>query len=53
MQVLVEQLLMFERGSRSPDDAPDALEGGIFLLNKRWTDFTPQYWSERRPSRSY
>lgn len=35
MKVLVEQLLMFERGSRSNDDAPDALEGAIFLLNKR------------------
>lgn len=36
MQVLVEQLLAFERGSRYHDDAPDALEGAIWLLNRRW-----------------
>lgn len=32
---LVEQLLMFEKGSRGHDDAPDALEGAIWLLNHR------------------
>ena len=36
MQVLVEQLLAFERGSRMHDDAPDALEGAIWMLNRRW-----------------
>lgn len=36
MQVLVEQLLAFERGSRVHDDAPDALEGAIWLINRRW-----------------
>jgi len=53
MKILVDQLLMFERGSRSHDDAPDALEGAIFLLNKRWTDSAPQYRSGARPNRSY
>lgn len=33
MQVLEEQLLLFEKGSKVHDDAPDALEGGISLLN--------------------
>ncbi|MDR3226594.1 MAG: hypothetical protein LBT56_02860 [Prevotellaceae bacterium] len=35
MMQLEEQLLMFEKGSKSHDDAPDALEGAIYLLNKR------------------
>lgn len=36
MQVLVEQLLATERGSRMHDDAPDALESAIWMLNRRW-----------------
>ncbi len=36
MQTLVTQLLAFERGSRTHDDAPDALEGAVWLLNHRW-----------------
>ncbi len=35
VQVLIEQLLMFERGSRSHDDAPDALESAIWILSQR------------------
>ena len=30
---LIEQLLLFEKGSRTHDDAPDALEGAIWMLN--------------------
>lgn len=37
MRVLVEQLLATERGSKVHDDAPDALEGAIWLLNHRAT----------------
>lgn len=37
MQVLVEQLLATERGSRMHDDAPDALESAIWMLNRRWS----------------
>ena len=36
MQVLIEQLLATERGSRMHDDAPDALESAIWMLNRRW-----------------
>lgn len=36
MQVLVEQLLATERGSRIHDDAPDALESAIWMINRRW-----------------
>lgn len=34
MQILVEQLLSTEKGSSMHDDAPDALESAIFMLNK-------------------
>jgi predicted phage terminase large subunit-like protein len=30
---LIEQLLLFEKGSRVNDDGPDALEGAIWMLN--------------------
>ncbi|HRA60473.1 MAG TPA: phage terminase large subunit [Bacteroidia bacterium] len=30
---LVEQLLLFEKGSRYHDDGPDAIEGAIWMLN--------------------
>lgn len=30
---LIEQLLMFEKGSRFHDDAPDAVEGAVWMLN--------------------
>src|SRR5574343_377321 len=35
MMVLVDQLLMFEKGSKTNDDAPDALEGAVWILSKR------------------
>ena len=35
MKVLEEQLLMFERGNRGHDDAPDALESAIWMLSQR------------------
>lgn len=30
---LIEQLLLFEKGSRYHDDAPDAVEGAVWMLN--------------------
>ncbi len=41
MQTLVEQMLCFERGSRIHDDAPDALEGAIYLLQRRFGSNNP------------
>lgn len=35
MKTLIEQLLLFQRGSRVHDDAPDALEGAIYLLSRK------------------
>ncbi|WP_199897246.1 phage terminase large subunit [Porphyromonas gingivicanis] len=34
MKILIEQLLGIEKGSRLHDDAPDALESAIYMLNK-------------------
>lgn len=34
METLIEQLLSIEPGSRIHDDAPDALEGAIWMLNR-------------------
>jgi len=53
MKKLVEQMLMFERGSRINDDAPDALEGGIFLLNKRTQTTSASYKFGQRTSNKF
>lgn len=53
MQVLEEQLLMFERGSRSHDDAPDALESAIWMLSQRTRTSDAKYVSIKRVSRRY
>ena len=53
MTLLVEQLLMFEKGSRVHDDAPDALEGAVFLLNQRSMACAGTYRVGKRPSRKY
>ena len=53
MMQLVEQLLMFEKGSKAHDDAPDALEGAVFLLNQRSMACTATYRVGKRPSRHY
>jgi hypothetical protein len=43
-QAGMEQLLSFEKGSHAHDDAPDADEGAIYLLQKRARTqaFTPR-----------
>ena len=54
MRVLAEQLLMFERGSRIHDDAPDALEGAVFLLTRRTAAAGgPRYSFDERPTRRF
>lgn len=35
MRLLEEQFLLFEKGSRINDDAPDAVEGAIYILNQK------------------
>lgn len=34
MQALVDQLLMFEKGSKAHDDGPDALESAVWMLTR-------------------
>ena len=53
MQVLVEQLLCFEKGSKINDDAPDALEGGIWKLSNSVRKINNRYAVGRRASRKW
>nr|DAJ84651.1 MAG TPA: Large Terminase [Caudoviricetes sp.] len=53
MLQLIEQLLMFEKGSRVHDDAPDALEGAVYLLNMRSMASACTYRVGKRPNRRY
>lgn len=53
MAVLVDQLLMFQKGSKSHDDAPDALEGAIWLLSKRSRSSDAAYRIGKRESRQF
>jgi predicted phage terminase large subunit-like protein len=50
---LVEQLLMFEKGSKSHDDAPDALEGAVFKLNRRTQATNTTYKYGKRVSHRF
>ena len=53
MQVLVEQLLCFEKGSKINDDAPDALEGGIWKLSNSVRKINNRYAVGHRASRKW
>ncbi|MBP3353868.1 MAG: hypothetical protein J6L02_04365, partial [Bacteroidales bacterium] len=55
MKVLDEQLLMFQRGSKAHDDAPDALEGAIWMLKKqeRSMAFTPRMGRRTKPKSAW
>jgi hypothetical protein len=53
MKALEEQLLLFERGSRAHDDAPDALESAIWILSQRTRQSTARYVFGERPSRKW
>jgi len=53
MMLLEEQLLMFEKGSKTNDDAPDALEGGVWILEQRTRTCTAPYISGARDNRHF
>lgn len=55
MMVLEEQLLMFQKGSSNAvhDDAPDALEGAVWILQNRARHTEHRYVAAARPSRRY
>lgn len=53
MKTLEEQLLLFERGSRAHDDAPDALESAIWMLSQRARASAAKYVIVERPNRKW
>lgn len=53
MEVLEEQLLLFEKGSNIHDDGPDALEGGIWILNNKVRVSTNRYVVATKADRRY
>lgn len=53
MEVLVEQLLAIEPGSKVHDDAPDALEGAIWLLNRGENGGGQRFAVARKADRGY
>ena len=52
LKILIDQLLATEKGSRLHDDAPDALESAIWMLNKVGSD-QRNYTTSKRPDRHY
>lgn len=50
---LIEQLLSFEKGSRTHDDAPDALEGAIWMLSRIGRRAIDRYIVAPRENRKY
>ncbi len=53
MQILVDQFLAFEKGSKAHDDGPDATHGSFSYLNMRTHKKNTQYRVQLRPSRKY
>lgn len=53
MAVLEEQLLMFERCSKTHDDAPDALESAVWMLQQHNRASNSRYAVINRPRRHY
>jgi len=53
MMALEQQLLMFEKGSKTHDDAPDALEGAVWILSQRSRSSTANYSFGQRENRKY
>ena len=52
-EVLEEQLLLFEKGSKVHDDAPDALEGAIWILSNKTRTADTRYVVGERKSWRY
>ena len=55
MQTGIEQTLALERGSRTHDDAPDADEGALWMLqrNTRQMEFKPVVGKRPRPKNTW
>lgn len=48
MRTMIEQLLMFEKGSRGHDDGPDALQSALHILNQPTADLTKARFTKRK-----
>jgi predicted phage terminase large subunit-like protein len=46
----IEQFLAFEQGAKAHDDAPDAVEGAVWLLNRKdkVSEFSPVFGTVER-----
>lgn len=53
VKILIEQLLMFQHGSHSHDDAPDALESCIWMLSRTCRTNASHYVKISRTTRRY
>lgn len=53
MKILEDQLLLFQKGSKAHDDAPDALEGAIWMLSNKVRTSQARYVVGARPNRKY
>lgn len=53
MQILIEQILAFEKGSKAPDDGPDALHGAFSVVNASTHISKNTYACGARESRKY
>ena len=53
MQTFIEQLLAFQKGSRTHDDAPDALEGAVYILRQNMRSSKNTYRFKPRPNRHF
>lgn len=52
MRTLEEQFLSLEPGSTAHDDAPDAVEGALFLINQKDRQLTPDSLKVLKPKKS-
>lgn len=53
VRILIEQLLMFQHGSHSHDDAPDALESCIWMLSRSHRRTSSRYLRLPRANRKW
>ena len=53
VRILIEQLLMFQHGSHSHDDVPDALESCIWMLSRSHRRTTSRYLRLPRANRKW
>lgn len=53
VKILIEQLLMFQHGSHTHDDAPDALESAIWMLSRNVRTTNNSFFSIKKSTRKF